>query len=42
MAEQAWVFGGQGSWNDGAGASHTVSRRLYDAILRAFAAAVNA
>ena len=40
MAEQAWVFGGMGSWNDAIGDA-PVAHRLYGAILTAFAAAVN-
>jgi hypothetical protein len=48
MAAQSWVFGGMGSWNDlgfSDADSHRryqeVTRRLYDAVLRAFVAGVN-
>jgi len=47
-AVQAWVFGGIGSWNDDGpndavdqGEYDHVSRRLYDALLKALGAATN-
>jgi hypothetical protein len=42
MAEQAWPFGGMGSWNEVIGGGHPVALRLYTAILLALAAAANA
>lgn len=48
MARAAWVFGGMGSWNDLGFADgdaqreyEQLSRQLFDAVMRAFVAAVN-